>query len=1103
MHETQAQVERRWCRWLLLGLFAVTAVALPPSAHTQGQEAGPISATVSVTPSARTQGQESEIVTINGAAPLRTTEERAQLPVSATVQSSAGASATLSFTLSLDRRVFGTIQQPDARGKVVWRLPSDASQIKWLAHIERGAPEPVYDPVAHTLTVFAARGLLQIEFVSEIFIKRENCTLTFAGAYQSSQDLWQIVFAYPAFYADALDPASVEPGADITAPGSLTWLGGGPGKLAFSARFNLSGCVEQLNFPSGNRSAHHTEDWPDFTFRRAQSLIAEATLQRDFTPETHTLRWEVKTPNSSTFGAISTNESRNEWWVREGPLMESESGGPASRWTRADTLHIPPTAPIGTYVLRASAYRNVTVGSMLLNSEQSPTFYVIFNPWNDDGDAVFDADMHHPALDAQSLAYYAEDIRTDGLYGGVGHSDPLEWNLGQNEEAVFLAAMESVEGRRTALQVLNVLVDRVRWVRERGKSSESPLDVIEARWPENLAQQINQDSELGPCSPFFLRSNWKDVPQIIAAWNKGSNHPCGQCMDMTHLLVAYARAVGIPARSVTCIKCFAPDRNDTWNFHLWTELWLPKLTPGDWSTADSTQEIYPQPRTARASNEGLDFVTQVKTATNVWVMDPKHGQVDLLSKYRGRQTLGLHDTSWPGEVGAADAGDVPVELSGARATSPTTQLLALAVQTTKPAYHFGESVQFNLSASNDGSNPITVDLQPQVALTDYSGSAIMYGFPPRSRTIPAGGRVVEAYELGISAYKLPGSFVVTATVGTASVEAAFAINSALRVQVSAPDEVMEGGEVEYAIAVENTLPTPSAPAQLFVSLPPSAGGIQPVVDIPTLAPQARFTRAGVITVPRPGLQHLSAVVTTEAGDYAIGQAAVSVLRTADVDVQIEASAQVATGTTVDVLARVRNRGDRAADDVALKLRLGGALRSSQPVTVEVGALAPGAEQVVIWPVTVTGTGVHFVEVTANDRASGDSERSGRAVIGIEAPSELLMTATHRAIYGRTPTVIGLTLVNPGLTPHPVEVRVVSNNPAIGFNIVHQGKPMTSPIMLPAQGRIDLTLTVNPAWDDGGLISVSAISTHDPTARRELLIPVQKAATTWLPLMRHP
>jgi hypothetical protein len=183
--------------------------------------------------------------------------------------------------------------------------------------------------------------------------------------------------------------------------------------------------------------------------------------------------------------------------VREGDLVDHK---------RIDELFIPVRAAVGQYTLQVSSYRNTGEGSAFANSKTIPEFYVIFNPWNDDDDARYDNDVHNPNFNSAELNWYALSGSDINYYPDGGQS--VHWTLSPYNETVFVPVMDEIEGISSARAAMQTLVDKARWD-EGGDSG-----VILGRWGWSII-------------PYKV--DWRSVPNIMAAWDNGSNHPTGQC----------------------------------------------------------------------------------------------------------------------------------------------------------------------------------------------------------------------------------------------------------------------------------------------------------------------------------------------------------------------------------------------------------------------------------------------------------------------------------------------------------------------------------------------------------------------------------------------
>ena len=958
------------------------------------------------------------------------------------VNSTATIQKEISISLSQQDLAVWTNISHNMYGDWTTRLPSDA-EILSIDFI--GNSYEIEDNVIHWNGL---DGYYKLIYRTTNGIQRNGRYLVYASGWSVSEpfDL-DAGITFPEFYSDYIE--SITPSGYTQTPGGISWSLANIEEWSFEVRFDLGVEIVTAEFPGGNKTAHHTRQWPDQVFRRVQWLNAQVEFDGAFNSGTDSLRWSVKGPGQSSFSEIpiwTPTLADTSWAVREGDLIGQ---------SRTDELFIPADAPIGLYTVKVAAYRNTGEGSIFQDSEILADFYVIFNPWNDDDDPRYDDDVYNSNFDSTELSWYAESGTGKNYY--PDGNDTVEWLLSPFNEDIFLPVINEVEGVDSALTAMQMLVDKTRW----DDSTPSDSEILEGRWGGSLI-------------PY--KKNWRNVPDIMSEWDNGNKHPTGQCMDFGGLVSAFARAVGVPARMLTCVNC-ADGHGGVWNFHVWNEVWVKNNTSStSWSPADGTYNLGPTTRQDSFIQE------EVSTSTGIYTYDAHtSSKVDLLSEYG----VSIRTRMKPSEVTTA------------------LQAIALTVDTDQPVYNFGNTVTIVVTATNSSASEFSGGLQTSVFFVDYTGAHEFHTLPTRNVTVPAGGAVVEIYTLPQVDYEWNGDFLASATLDTASGEAKFSIEDGLDLQLKTPNEIVVGDSLNVSLYVTNTLTVPVFDLNVEVYFPPSVSGVSnpTYLTVPSLAAGDAYATSWTVSVSDSGIQPVTAYASSADAGYDEFHTSFSALSHADLAVTVEVPESVTPGTAFSARARVRNEGGLYAENVQVVLSLSPELSASDPLTVSVGDLASGEEQVVTWSTTALAAGVHTLQANATETSIGNEELATQLVVAVQDPHSITLVADQQTVAGLNPVTLTLTLENLGDVQDSVLLDVVADNPNIGFTIYDDGTPVEGTINVPAHGSRNLSLVVRPRQWENGIVSVKAVSELDPNAVDYLTITVSgRPITVFLPVV---
>jgi hypothetical protein len=202
-----------------------------------------------------------------------------------------------SLTLSADDLTIYRNEIFNVTGDIIWEIVPDA-EILEIDHT--GGSFYIQGNYIYFEDV---EGYIKVVYRTASFVTRDACNLTFGFTpYTSEPSDWNVSVYYPESYSDYI--TSISPDDYTQASGQINWVRSGITDFSFQVTFNVGACIESVEFPSGNHTAHHTQKWPEHTFRRVQWVSVEVTLQASFNPETDSLRWEVKGPGQSDFASV-------------------------------------------------------------------------------------------------------------------------------------------------------------------------------------------------------------------------------------------------------------------------------------------------------------------------------------------------------------------------------------------------------------------------------------------------------------------------------------------------------------------------------------------------------------------------------------------------------------------------------------------------------------------------------------------------------------------------------------------------------------------------------------------------------------------------------
>jgi hypothetical protein len=782
------------------------------------------------------------------------------------------------------------------------------------------------------------------------------------------------------------------------------------------------------NLKEGDKVSHHTTRWPGYTFRRSDVVIVNVNLPTNFNPDTDSLRWTIKAPNQNEF-------------VQEPGLSILE--GPVENQMRTDWITFPGNVPVGSYALKVSAYRNTAEGSAFLFSRVTPDFYEIFNPWSE-----YDTDVHRSDFSPKELQWYAESGISYGYYGGK-----ISWHLGPYRDEVFLPAIGEIAGERSAHIAMGKLVNKTKW----DDGSPAASEILDGCWE-------------GCKGPLFPQGN---IPNLISWWNNGKHHPYGQCMHFGALASAFARAVGIPARMVTCIECKG------WNFHVWSEVWLNANDSSEWSVVDGAYQMGPMTR------QNPFVQDEVSTSTGIFIYDAQTGhKQDILGEYQPSPLVNQPSLT---KISSSEA-------------------ITLLVGTYRALYNFGDTVTILITTTNSSTSDFSGKLKMNVSILNYAETHEFHTYPTRTVTIPAGGTGVETYMLSLPQYRWNGDFLVSANLDTALAQSEFSIKDGLDLKVLATGEdILVGDLVTISFYMTNTLPVPISDLDLQAYFPAMLNDAPtPVyVTLLSLAAGDVYTALWTMYASEPGTQTVQVLASSPDAGYDQVQTSLKVLDYANLRVQADVPDQVTPNAPFTTTVQVSNWGDLPATDVQIALSLSDGMTSTAPLTVSAGDIEAGAGQTISWPLTASRAGVYGLRAVATETSVANEGITDQFVIAVQHPHTLTLETSRHTVTHSNPVTLTVTVENFGEVQDKVRVEAVSHNPDIGFTMYENGAPLTSTVSVPARGTHDLFLAIYPQPAEHGIITIKAVSQLDPTATDYVTITVSTGSRVYLPVvLRH-
>lgn len=811
----------------------------------------------------------------------------------------------------------------------------------------------------------------------------------------------------------------------------------------------------------GNRHGHHTAFYFDRkVLRRAQWFNVRVRLGGDYDENYHDVYWKVTAPDGQTINVlpwVPGIDTRTTWAFLQTNLLNSR---------KFAQIFIPTDAPIGKYSLTADLYKYDGSGTIVLDSFELSDVFVLFNPWNTDGDAVFDDDVYTPGFSEEELKHYVLSIATFDTLRQVGLGfnyytagiDTHTWNLNPTNDMIFELALNQVSGVSEAAAAMETLADEA-------------TQIIRSCWYQTWWQYLQCKSG------GYGQPGWEDVPLMIEEYvqSGGSRRPWGQCLDYAGLVNSFARTVGVPSRMVTCVN------PRDYDYHAWDELWL-NGEDDEWVVGDAT------PGELEGVDDRCNDTVQyqnIDTSTGVYTFDVRttanpRTPTDVLADYKDCAPLGA-----PGGA---------------------SQSLALQIATDAPEYQIGETVHIEVTIDNNSAVPVTTDLSTEARAT-IGGlvRAEPIAFPSRTVTIAAHSAVVESYTLGPEVYGMNGAYQVRASVPGAEASHSFPIDDGFETTLSVPVSAEVGQPFSVGLSVHNVRPDPISDATATVYFP--AGIAVPsnpvVLPIDYLGPAQTFTAGWSVTATESGAKKFRVDVGAETAGVETVHASAWVPGDAMLEIGVTRPAPVAQDVSFLLEGEVANHGGKTATNVSVTLTLPPGLSTPDPLTLQLGNLPAGELRAVSWTVQALAEGQQPVSLVATEDSAASVAESAATVPVYSYPHDLMLDANPPRVPRTQPATVILTIRNLGGTDDSVWISSWSDNPDISYSLYDGGTPIIGgPVLVPALSEHSLTMVITPAARASGSIVLVAVSELDPTAADGVTIEVGGGFERYLPIVRR-
>lgn len=499
-------------------------------------------------------------------------------------------------------------------------------------------------------------------------------------------------------------------------------------------------------------------------------------------------------------------------------------------------ITIPPNAGIGRYHFTGKIQVSTAEFSPCqLLDPFSAWFWVIYNasPGSSDADVnglnataynryvLGQTDVGYFGQSGTMSATYSVKTVTNKYMGGA-----FTFTLGPQKAIVYLASMGIVDNAK-AWVTANSSVFAI----ARGASNGLP-----SGWPVPAGKTLLYD-----------------VPLLLSKLQNPATAAtvCGQCMVYGAVGDALSRSIGVPTRMATTInsiargvmpadKATAPPGAWTWNFHVWDEVWLNRVTNMNWSAFDPSKgnafgttpinPVGPIPTNSMpaGSTPGTSFALRFATGSLPGAAAGTCPCSSTAFVMSASGTRGVDTAAYRSPL--PDPGPPP---------GPMT------VTFTKDAYTFGDNVVVNVTVSNPYSFGISASTVVSLNAISFGGINLEGPWPVGTIgsviSVPASGAAWQTFDFSPGEYQASGDFVALAQVNLGPSMASgynyTSVTSGLSLQISAPGTVRVGHDFNTTVQVTNNLAVTVSNPTITLLLP---SDVTPLVSanftIPSIGP---------------------------------------------------------------------------------------------------------------------------------------------------------------------------------------------------------------------------------------------------------------------------
>jgi hypothetical protein len=282
--------------------------------------------------------------------------------------------------------------------------------------------------------------------------------------------------------------------------------------------------------------------------------------------------------------------------------------GEISNTTINFSINLPRDAWIGKYKLRCKKTTDA-------NWKETDFFYIIFNPFHgsvlQNGTYYYDQDVYstNVSLTPSEVDTYVNSNEIRYYSSNYGEN----WNAlsilsGHYSQIAFNTLIKRYEGYNNVVDIAKKISVETR--KNYPNPNHDAIGILFGRWvpPYTCDALPGIPENCGVHLPW----NWPDIKMIFQYYQQNGGAYFGQCFTFASLATSQLRAIGVPSRPITNAgdgvdgyphpeydyKVKQDDSDGTyedsrWNFHVWTELWIPHYHNGSyfgWTAIDPTKE---------------------------------------------------------------------------------------------------------------------------------------------------------------------------------------------------------------------------------------------------------------------------------------------------------------------------------------------------------------------------------------------------------------------------------------------------------------------------------------------------------------------------------